>query len=233
MNERLGASVSRHETLRELIVRTIRDGIIAGEWKPGEHITEPELAERFGISRTPIREAFRQLESEGFLTTTPRKGSMVAPVSVRDIREFYEIKSLLEGFAARKACEHITDAQIDAMEERNEHLLAAFRREDLEEMVRLHNEFHEIFVDAAGNARLAQLIKSLVVKFQRFRVLLSLSDAMEDLVEQHRLIVVALRDRDAERAEELVQRNAQQGEQRLRARLEQRSRDGSLHEESA
>ena len=88
--------VEKHLTLREKILETIRDAIIAGALKPGEKVAEPELAERFGISRTPIREAFRQLESEGYLTVIPRKGAVVASFSPRDVEEFYAIKSILE-----------------------------------------------------------------------------------------------------------------------------------------
>ncbi len=89
--------IERHQTLREKILETIREAILKGDLKPGEKVAEPELAERFGISRTPIREAFRQLESEGYLTVIPRKGAVVAALSERDVQEFYAIKSILEG----------------------------------------------------------------------------------------------------------------------------------------
>ena len=108
----------RHRTLRERIVDFVKEAIIKGRLRPGERIPEPELAERFGVSRTPIREAFRQLESEGFLTVIPRKGAVVSPITDKDVREFYSIKSLLEGFAARSACTstHFTAGDIKRME---------------------------------------------------------------------------------------------------------------------
>ena len=80
--------IERHQTLREKILETIREAILKGSLKPGEKVAEPELAERFGISRTPIREAFRQLESEGYLTVIPRKGAVVTSRSERDVAEF-------------------------------------------------------------------------------------------------------------------------------------------------
>lgn len=221
--------VAEHRTLREVIAQTIRDGIIRGTFKPGQHITEPDLAERFGISRTPIREAFRQLESEGFLETTPRKGTVVAPVTERDVREFYEIKSLLEGHAARKAAARIGAEELAAMAAANERLIAAHRAGNLREMVAQHNEFHAIFVRASGNERLAQLIESLVLRFQRFRVLLSLSDAIEDFAGEHREIIRAFEAADAERAERLVRENARHGEEELVRRLAAR---GELAEHS-
>ncbi len=105
--------IEKHLTLREKILETIREAIISGALKPGEKVAEPELAERFGISRTPIREAFRQLESEGYLTVSPRKGAVVVSFSQKDVEEFYAIKSILEGYAARRACENLSDKEID------------------------------------------------------------------------------------------------------------------------
>src|SRR5512143_3710958 len=105
-------SVEKHLTLRERILETIRDAITSGKLKPGEKVAEPELAERMGISRTPIREAFRQLESEGYLTVIPRKGAVVISFSERDIEEFYAIKSILEGYAARLACLKLSNREI-------------------------------------------------------------------------------------------------------------------------
>ncbi len=88
----ISSGISGHKTLREKIVEVLRDAIIRQKIRPGERITELEVAERFGISRTPIREAFRQLESEGFLTIVPRKGAVVSDIKEQDIRDFYEIK---------------------------------------------------------------------------------------------------------------------------------------------
>src|SRR5574340_89251 len=111
--------VERPLTLRERIVDFIKDAIISGTLKPGERVPEQEIAENFGISRTPIREAFRQLESEGFITVTPRKGAVVSPITDRDVSEFYDIKSLLEGYAARTACAKLTSREIKRLETLN------------------------------------------------------------------------------------------------------------------
>src|SRR5512140_2192132 len=115
-------NIEKHLTLREKIIETIRDAIMSGALKPGEKVAEPELAERFGISRTPIREAFRQLESEGFLVVIPRKGAVVVSFSPKEIEEFYAIKSILEGYAARKACENLSDREIDKLRTINDKL---------------------------------------------------------------------------------------------------------------
>jgi len=79
--------VDKHLTLREHIVDFIKDSVVSGRLKPGERVPEQEIAENFGISRTPIREAFRQLESEGFITVTPRKGAVVSPITDKDVAD--------------------------------------------------------------------------------------------------------------------------------------------------
>ncbi|MBN2705569.1 MAG: GntR family transcriptional regulator, partial [Deltaproteobacteria bacterium] len=114
--------ISGHKTLREKIVEVLRDAIIRQKIRPGERITELEVAERFGISRTPIREAFRQLESEGFLTIIPRKGAVVADIEEKDIRDFYEIKGVLEGYAARQAVARMTEKEILRLEQYNQEI---------------------------------------------------------------------------------------------------------------
>ncbi|MBZ0253873.1 MAG: GntR family transcriptional regulator [Candidatus Methylomirabilis sp.] len=204
-------SVKKHQTLRERIVETVREAIIKGDLTPGERLTEPDLAERFGISRTPIREAFRQLESEGFLKVVPRKGALVTPITEKDVREFYEIKGILEGYAARRGAEKLTDKEIDRMEALNTALAKYAAEGDQKNLFRAHNEFHETFVRAAGNEKLSQLITNLVHQFQRFRIALSIYGGIQTSIEQHRDLIAAFRRRDPDAAERLARENAETG----------------------
>ncbi len=208
--------MERHQTLREKILESIREAILRGQLKPGEKVAEPELAERFGISRTPIREAFRQLESEGYLTVIPRKGAVVAQLSERDIEEFYAIKSVLEGFAARMAALKMSEKEIEKLEAINEKLEQLARQGDVKTFFRVHSEFHELFIRAAGNDKLAELIDQLVMKFNRSRMAsLSLPGRMEISVNEHRKIIDAFKARDSERADNLVKKTAAYGAQVL------------------
>ncbi|UFS72369.1 GntR family transcriptional regulator [Geomonas sp. RF6] len=205
-------SVENHLTLRERILGTIRDAIMNGSLKPGEKIAEPELAARFGISRTPIREAFRQLESEGYLTVIPRKGALVASFSAKDVEEFYAIKSILEGYAARKACERLTPKDIAKLEKINEKLRALAEEGDVGHFFKVHNTFHEVFIKGAGNEKLAEMIFALVKKFQRLRLAsLAKPGRMQVSVEEHEKIIDAFRSRNPHLAEALVQKNAEYG----------------------
>ncbi|MEJ2490652.1 MAG: GntR family transcriptional regulator [Desulfuromonadales bacterium] len=201
--------IERHQTLREKILETIRDAILKGTLKPGERVSEPELAERFGISRTPIREAFRQLESEGYLKVIPRKGAVVASLSERDVEEFYTIKIILEGFAARMAAEKLTDKDIERLEAINNRLAEIAKQGDVKNFFRVHNEFHEMFIKAAGNERLSEMINQLVMKFKRLRLAsLSQPGRMEISVEQHRNMIQAFKTHDGDRADNLVRHAA-------------------------
>ena len=103
---------TKHPTLREKIVDTIRDAIIKGNLRSGERIAETSLALMLGSSRTPIREAFRQLETEGFIKVIPRKGAMVSKITDETIREYYEIKGVIEGYAARKAVDNLKESDL-------------------------------------------------------------------------------------------------------------------------
>lgn len=204
--------MERHQTLREKILETIREAILKGNLKPGEKVAEPELAERFGISRTPIREAFRQLESEGYLTVIPRKGAVVAALSERDVQEFYAIKSILEGYAASLAAGKLTDKELEKLDNVNEKLRSLAHEGDVKAFYRVHNEFHEIFLKAADNNKLHELIHQLGMKFNRLRMAsLSVNGRMEISVEEHDNLLDAFRRKDGNAAENLVKKTASIG----------------------
>jgi len=205
-------SIEKHLTLREKILETIRDAISSGALKPGEKVAEPELAERFGISRTPIREAFRQLESEGYLTVIPRKGAVVVSFSNKEVEEFYAIKSILEGYAANLACRNLTEKEIDKLASINEKLRQLAEEDDIRHFFKIHNDFHELFRKAADNTKLDELISSLVGKFQRLRYAsLSKPGRMKISVQEHNKIIEAFRARNPDLAEQLVRKNAEYG----------------------
>ncbi|MFO7765333.1 MAG: GntR family transcriptional regulator [Pelovirga sp.] len=223
--------IERHQTLREKILETIRESILKGTLKPGEKVAEPELAERFGISRTPIREAFRQLESEGYLTVIPRKGAVVAALSERDVQEFYAIKSILEGYAASLAANNLKEKDLDRLEAVNKKLSALASEGDVRSFYRVHNEFHEIFLKAADNNKLYELIHQLGMKFNRLRMAsLSVKGRMEISVEEHEKLLDAFRRKDGAAAEDLVKKTAQIGSKVLLESLAgSRSDEASRH----
>lgn len=205
-------TMEKHLTLREKILEHIRDAIISGALKAGSKVSEPELAERYGISRTPIREAFRQLESEGYLTVIPRRGAVVSEFSQKDVEDFYAIKSILEGYAARQACKKLTERDLDRLQANNKRLTELAEVNDIKAFIKVHNEFHEMFIKAADNEKLRELITSVVTRFQRLRLMsLSLPGRMEIVVQEHAKIIEAFRRKDPDAAEMLVRKNAEYG----------------------
>jgi DNA-binding GntR family transcriptional regulator len=202
-------------TLRERIVESIRNAIVNGKLQPGTRIAEPELADKFGISRTPIREAFRQLESEGFISVVPRKGAIVASISPQDISNFYDLKMVLEGYAAHCSARVLTAADIAKMETVNRQMEAASHKKDLRRILALHNEFHDIFLRACGNEKLHAIVQNMVMQFQRFRLILAMPGKIEGSIRQHKEIIEAFRKKDPDLAEELVRKNAQYGKNLL------------------
>ncbi|HEX7126545.1 MAG TPA: GntR family transcriptional regulator [Thermodesulfobacteriota bacterium] len=214
---RIDFRIERPQTLREQIVDSIRDAIIHGVLKPGERVAEPELALRFGISRTPIREAFRQLESEGYLRITPRRGAVVVALTEKDVSEFYDVKAVLEGHAARRAATRLTDADLAELERLNAELARLAGEGDVHAFFDVHNAFHDVFLRAADNDRLEQMLRSLVQQFERYRLAsLVQPGRMRRSVEDHARIIEAFRARDPERAEALVRGSAELGGEVLR-----------------
>ncbi len=211
MLKKLKFDLENHQTLREKIVDTIREAIVNGVLGPDTKISEPELAERFGISRTPIREALRQLESEGFITVVPRKGAVVSRLSKKDVEDFYELKGILEGYAARRSVARVTEEDIAHMEQLNQELEIKSKKGDLRRAYQLHNEFHDIFLRLGGNDKLYAIVQGLVKQFQRFRMSLSVPGKIEGSIAQHREIIEAFRNRDVERVEKLVRDQAVYG----------------------
>ncbi|MDP2600354.1 MAG: GntR family transcriptional regulator [Deltaproteobacteria bacterium] len=209
----LSVKINKNKTLRESIADVLRNSIMQGELKPGVKISEPAYARQFGISRTPVREAFRQLDSEGFLQVLPRRGARVAPLSEKDVREFYEIKAELESYAARLAAPRLTPKDIDRMENLNDQMEKCHLQKDYKKVFNLHNEFHEVFIKACGNEQLHQLLKMLANKFQRFRILLTIAGKSEGSIAQHREIIEAFRQKNSGAAARLVAENAMFGKE--------------------
>jgi DNA-binding GntR family transcriptional regulator len=199
----------KHQTLREQIVSSLRETIIKGELTPGQKLTEPELAENLGISRTPIREAFRQLESEGFLTVMPRRGAVVSKITRKEINDFYELKSLLEGYAARIAAGKINARGIQKLRKINDQLSEIAEKDDIEAFFLKNDEFHNVFISYCGNEKLLELLEDMVRRFMRFRLgALSVPGRLMKSIQQHNGIIDALAKKDGHLAETLVLEHA-------------------------
>ncbi len=204
--------IEEPKLLSEDIAESIKTAIIKGKFKPGEKISEGELAESMGISRTPLREAFRKLENEGFIDIIPRKGAVVTEIDADETYDLYEIKSTLEGLAARLACVNMQDKDLDKLGKINKELRELIDKNDLEAFYKAHTRFHEGFVKLSGNRRLIQIISNLNDHFKRFGIVsLTLPGQYENAIRQHEEIIEAFRKGDEKLVEERVKDNVMTG----------------------
>ncbi len=195
------------QSLREKLVTTIRDAIIEGKIKPNERLTEENVSMMLGVSRTPLREAFLQLESEGFVKVTPRRGAVVAELSERDAEEIYLIKSALEGLAARLAAARAERPVIDQLAEINEQMRAQVhsKKKDMRMLLDINARFHSVLNGICGNEKLYQLIDILRKQSLRYNyIYVTGLSALEQSVHDHDGIIAALKIQDAAAAEAIV-----------------------------
>ncbi|NLO98213.1 MAG: GntR family transcriptional regulator [Peptococcaceae bacterium] len=191
-----------YKPLREIVLEALRDAIVKGVLEPGERLMEIQLAEELGVSRTPVREAIRKLELEGFVVMIPRKGAYVAGVSYKDIKDVFEIRAALEGLAAGLAAEKITDDEIEQMER-----VLHYEKEPatLEEMVQNDTDFHALLYKASRNERLISILGNLREQIQRFRTTsLAVPGRPKYAIQEHRAIVDAIAKHDVEEAQSLA-----------------------------
>nr|WP_106783365.1 GntR family transcriptional regulator [Lysinibacillus timonensis] len=152
----------QHETLPQKIARIIRDAIIQGRFKPGERLIQDELAKSLGVSRMPIREAFKQLQAEGYVMLEPHKGAVVKEFSIQEIEEIYFLRSKLEPLAVRESLKSINDMTIQQMEVYQEIMK---KTKSIHEYVDINIKFHSLFIKDCKLEKLNSIIQSLWTGF--------------------------------------------------------------------
>ena len=196
--------VSDKYSLRGRVFHKIRDDILSGKYKEHEELKEVAIGEELGVSRTPVREAFRQLELEGLIQIIPNKGAYVTGITVNDVKDIYMIRSRLEGLCARWATEKITDEQMEEMEENV--YLAEFHAQKghMDQMAELDNRFHEIMYEACDSKMLEHLLKDYHNYVLRVRRKTLSTNRGTESNNEHRMIMEAIKAKDADKAEELA-----------------------------
>lgn len=192
-------------SLRGRVFHHLREDILSGKYKEGDELKEVAIGEELGVSRTPVREAFRQLELEGLIQIIPNKGAYVTGITQKDVKDIYVIRSLLEGLCARWACEHITEEQMEEMEENI--YLAKFhaKKGHLEQLAELDNRFHDILYEACNSKMLEHQLKDFheYVLRVRKKTLANVNRGPKSN-EEHEQIMEAIKAKDADRAEKLA-----------------------------
>lgn len=201
----LKQQVTDKYSLRGRVFSKIREDILNGKYKEHEELKEVAIGEELGVSRTPVREAFRQLELEGLIQIIPNKGAYVTGITAKDVQDIYMIRSLLEGLCAKWATEYITEEQLEELEENV--YLTDFHAEKghLDQMAELDNRFHHILYEACNSKQLARLLVDFHEYVLRVRKK-TLTNGGRGKVsnDEHRQIMEAIKAKDGERAQALA-----------------------------
>lgn len=195
------------KTKNVAVYRKLRQSILKGKLKPGQKIVMAELAKGFGLSETPVREAIRRLESDGYVQFTPHMGAVVTGIDERQMVEIYLIRTELEALAARLAGSFVTERDLDFLVRKNKEMEIAAGQEKYESLGALNKEFHLRIYKAAPFPRLYQMICDLWDTFQRWPSVFSyVPERALASVEEHKRIIEALRTKDQDLTDELVKR---------------------------
>ena len=192
-------------TLRGKVFSQIQNDILNGLYQPGENLIETKLSEEMGVSRTPIREAIRQLELEGLVQSIPNKGAIVKGISAKDIEDIYTIRMLIEGLAARWAAEKITPEELEELKEAVELEEFYTVKNDISHLLRSDSRFHDIIYKACKSKPLMHTLSTFHHHVQRARsISMNSPGRARQVLEEHKAIFRAITDRDADRAEKLT-----------------------------
>lgn len=202
MADKLEIRMDEYLPLRDVVFNTLRQAILKGELKPGERLMEIQLANKLGVSRTPVREAIRKLELEGLVLMIPRKGAEVAEITRQDMEDVLEVRTALEELAVKDACDHITDAQLSELKKAsNEFKKALLEGKDLVTCADADMHFHDVILSATNNRRLIQMLNNLSEQMYRYRMeYLKDERTHRTLIEEHDAIRRALKKHDKVKA---------------------------------
>jgi DNA-binding GntR family transcriptional regulator len=213
-----GAVFASGRSLHDEILARLRDYIVEGNLEDGARIPERELSLRFGISRTPLREALKVLSSEGLVELLPNRGARVRTMRAADIAEVFDIIGGLEALAGRLACEAISDAEISEIEALHHEMYGFYLRRNLHDYFRCNQAIHQKIVDAARNGALKALYATFGSQIQRFRYTANLAtkhDRWAEAVREHETILDALRRRAGDELSGIMFRHLRNKQQAL------------------
>lgn len=198
-------SADEYLPLRDVVFNTLRQAILKGEMEPGERLMEITLANKLGVSRTPIREAIRKLELEGLVNMIPRKGAVVASISEKDMRDVLEVRITLEELAVKLAINNMGNEDVDMLKKAGLVFENAVISRDIVNMVEADVAFHDIIYNKTGNNRLIQIINNLREQMYRYR-LEYIKDARTHsiLINEHNDIIESICRKDVEAAKAAV-----------------------------
>ena len=201
MQDNLQVAMDELLPLRDVVFNTLRQAILTGELQPGERLMEIHLANRLGVSRTPIREAIRKLELEGLVTMIPRRGAEVAQITEKSLQDVLEVRRALDALSVELACERITEAEVEQLKQACETFEKATETRDPRKIAQADVALHDIIVEAARNQRLVQMVNNLSQQMYRYRFEYIKDESKHQrLIEEHRIIFESILHKDKKTA---------------------------------
>lgn len=205
MEHGLKVNMNEYLPLRDVVFNTLRQAILKNELAPGERLMEIQLAERLGVSRTPIREAIRKLELEGLVLMIPRKGAEVAKISEKSLRDVLEVRRSLEELAIELACQRIAESEVGQLEDAQIAFREAVNKGDAMAIAESDESYHDIIYYGTGNERLVQILNNLREQMYRYRLeYIKDADKRQVLLVEHEKILRAIKSRHVAEAKEAM-----------------------------
>ena len=205
MDYNLKVTMNEYLPLRDVVFNTLRQAILKGELAPGERLMEIQLAERLGVSRTPIREAIRKLELEGLVLMIPRKGAEVAKISARSLRDVLEVRRALEELAIELACQRMSEEEIDNLQKAQDDFKNAIAEGDAMKIAETDEHYHDVIYEGTQNAKLIQMLNNLREQMYRYRLeYIKDEDKRKILILEHERVLKAVRSRKVAEAKEAM-----------------------------
>ena len=202
---KLNLQIDEYLPLRDVVFNTLRQAIIEGEFQPGERLMEVTLANKLGVSRTPVREAIRMLELEGLVVMIPRKGAEVANITVSDLKDALEVRMAIEALSVKLACERIDDEGILELKRNNIAFKEAINSKLVPAIVKGDEAFNNTIYKASKNRKLINIAQNLREQVYRYRVEYVKDVSYHDkLIKEHDLITLAILQRDSNAAEKIM-----------------------------
>ena len=205
MGNDLKVNMNEYLPLRDVVFNTLRQAILKGELAPGERLMEIQLAERLGVSRTPIREAIRKLELEGLVLMIPRKGAEVARISEKSLRDVLEVRRSLEELAIELACQRMSEDDMAELERVQGNFKSAVSSGDAMRIAESDEAYHDVIYKGTYNDRLVQILNNLREQMYRYRLeYIKDEDKRQILLLEHDNILKAVKQRKVEEAKEAM-----------------------------
>ncbi len=217
---KIKTDLSAAKLMSEEIADILRENIISGNLNPGEKVNEYQVAKLLNISRPPIREAFRLLAAEGLITLVPRKGAFVSELSIREVKEIYEMKSMMESFAVRLAIPVIGEKEVSGLDSILKLMEEMIKKNNFKKIQSLNIEFHRKIIEMSKNKKLIYFYESIIMPIRKYQRLgLSAPSSWKTSFKEHGDIVEAIRSRNIELAEKLTREHTMRATLRVIGRL--------------